>query len=195
MQALVVYCHPVEASYCASLRDAAVRGLERAGHDVSVVDLTKDGFNPVMSRNEWEQYIATEDIVPQSLEPYVVQLQAAQIVVFVYPTWWGGLPALLKGWIERTMLPGVAFKLNTKKKVRPALTQVRHIVVVSTFGSPWAYVKFVNDNGRRILVRAMRLATSWRTRTHCFGLYAMDKATQNDREKFIRTVENKLAKI
>ena len=47
MQALVVYCHPVEASYCASLRDAAVRGLERAGHDVSVVDLTKDGFNPV----------------------------------------------------------------------------------------------------------------------------------------------------
>jgi len=92
-------------------------------------------------------------------------------------------------------LPGVAFKLNTKKKVRPALTQVRHIVVVSTFGSPWAYVKFVNDNGRRILVRAMRLATSWRTRTHCFGLYAMDKATQNDREKFIRTVENKLAKI
>jgi putative NADPH-quinone reductase len=162
---------------------------------VSVVDLTKDGFNPVMSRNEWEQYIATEDVVPQSLEPYVDQLQAAQIVVFVYPTWWGGLPALLKGWIERTMLPGVAFRLNKKKKVRPALTQVRHIVVISTFGSPWAYVKFINDNGRRILVRAMRLATSWRTRTHCFGLYAMDKASQEDREKFIRSVENKLAKI
>lgn len=57
------------------------------------------------------------------------------------------------------------------------------------------YVKFVNDNGRRILIRAMRLATSWRTRTHSFGLYAMDKATQDDREKFIRSVENKLARI
>jgi hypothetical protein len=41
----------------------------------------------------------------------------------------------------------------------------------------------------------MRLATSWRTRTHRFGLYAMDKATQDDREKFIRSVENKLARI
>ena len=83
MQALVVYCHPVETSYCAGLRDAAVRGLRRAGHDVSVLDLTKDGFNPVMSRNEWEQYISLEDVVPPSLEPYVAQLQAAQIVVFV----------------------------------------------------------------------------------------------------------------
>lgn len=195
MQALIVYCHPVEASYCASLRDAAVRGLERAGHDVRVVDLTKDGFDPVMSREEWQQYMSDVDDIPQALAPYVAQVLAAQIVVFVYPTWWGGLPALLKGWVERTMLPGVAFKLNEKKKVRPALTHVRHIVVISTFGSPWLYVKFVNDNGRRILIRAMRLATSWRTRKHCFGLYAMDKATQDDRVRFARNIENKLAKL
>ena len=195
MQALVVYCHPVEASYCASLRDAAVRGLERAGHDVRVVDLTKDGFDPVMSREEWQQYMSDIDDIPQALAPYVAQVLAAQIVVFVYPTWWGGLPALLKGWVERTMLPGVAFKLNEKKKVRPALTHVRHIVVISTFGSPWLYVKFVNDNGRRILIRAMRLATSWRTRKHCFGLYAMDKATQDDSMRFARNIENKLAKL
>ena len=67
MQALVVYCHPMEASYCAFLRDAAVRGLERAGHDVCVVDLTKDGFDPVMSREEWQQYMSDSDDIPQGV--------------------------------------------------------------------------------------------------------------------------------
>lgn len=195
MNALVVYSHPVEGSFCSAMRDAAVRGLQDAGHVVTVIDLTSEGFDPVMSLEEWESYRSPVNTVPFALQSHVDALQSAQILVFVYPTWWGGIPALLKGWVERVMLPDVAFRFNQKGKVRPALTNIQRIVVLSTFGSPWLYVKFVNDNGRRILVRSMRLATSLRTRSVRMGLYAMDKADQADRAKFLVRIEKKMGTL
>jgi len=195
MNALVVYCHPVEGSFCSAMRDAAIRGLQGAGHDVSLIDLAAENFNPVMPANEWKTYIAMDELVPAVMERYVNELQQAEIVVFVYPTWWSGLPAQLKGWLERVMLPGVAFRLSSHHKVRPALTHMRRIVVVSTYGSPWLYVKAVNDNGRRILTRALRLSTSLRTRTSSLGLYAMDKATSDDRIAFLSRIEKKMTRL
>jgi putative NADPH-quinone reductase len=195
MNALVVYCHPVEGSFCSAMRDAAIRGLQHAGHKVSVIDLALENFNPVMPSTEWKTYVTMDEIVSAEMQRHVRELRRAEIVVFVYPTWWSGLPAQLKGWLERVMLPGVAFRLSSNHKVRPALTHMRRIVVVSTYGSPWLYVKAVNDNGRRILTRALRLSTSFRTRTKSLGLYAMDKATADDRAAFLARIEKKMARI
>ena len=53
--------------------------------------------------------------------------------MFVYPTWWSGLPAILKGWLERVMVPGVGFTFDSRTgKVKPGLTHVRRIVGIST---------------------------------------------------------------
>ena len=58
--------------------------------------------------------------------------------MFVYPTWWSGLPAVLKGWLERVMVPGVGFTFDAQSgKVQPGLRHVRRIVGISTYGSPW----------------------------------------------------------
>ena len=195
MNALVVYCHPVEGSFCSAMRDAAIRGLQHAGHNVSVIDLAAESFSPVMPAHELQTYIAMDEEVPAPMQRHVRELRRAEILVFVYPTWWSGLPAQLKGWLERVMLPGVAFRLSPNQKVRPALTHMRHIVVISTFGSPWLYVKAVNDNGRRILTRALKLSTSLRTSTSSVGLYAMDKATSDDRSAFLARIEKKMARI
>ncbi|MFM9225403.1 MAG: NAD(P)H-dependent oxidoreductase [Actinomycetota bacterium] len=155
MRAVVVHCHPIEGSFSSAIRDAAVRGLTSAGHDVTVRD--------------------------------------AGILVFTYPTWWSGLPAQLKGWLERVMLPGVAFTLESGR-VRPTLDHVRRIVVASTYGSPWLYVKAINDNGRRTLTRALRASTGWRARCRHVGLYAMDTATDDDRREFLVRVERAVAR-
>lgn len=195
MQALVIYCHPVEGSFCSVMRDAAIRGLQRAGHNVQLVDLAVDEFDPVMSREEWTAYNAADGVIPDGLEKYVNLLKTSEILVFVYPTYWSGMPAQLKGWLERVFVHGVAFKLNKNNKIRPALQHVQHLCVISTFGSPYLYVKFVNDNGRRIISRALRLSTGVRTHVSRFGLYAMDTATESDRQKFLERIEKSLAKI
>jgi putative NADPH-quinone reductase len=195
MNALVVYCHPVEGSFCSAMRDAAVRGLQAAGHTVDVIDLTASQFNPVMSTSEWQTYQQGSGQIPDGLEHDVELIKTAEIIVFVYPTWWGGLPAQLKGWLERVMLPGTAFVFNDNNKVRPGLGNIKRIHIASTFGSPWLYVRFVNDNGRRILARAFRLNTSLRTKVSTSSLYAMDTATNASRDKFLDALTKKMEKI
>lgn len=188
MRTVLVHCHPVEGSFSSALRDAAERGLRAAGHDVTVLDLSAESFRCVMTRAEWEAYMAGGDEVPDDVMQHVEAIRAAETLVFTYPTWWSGLPAQLKGWLERVMLPGVAFTMEDDR-IRPALTHLRRIIVISTYGSPWLYVKAVNDNGRRTLTRALRAATGWRARCRHIGLYAMDTSTDEQRRRFIARVE------
>jgi NAD(P)H dehydrogenase (quinone) len=77
--------------------------------------------------------------------------------------------------------------------VRPALQHVRRIVGISTYGSPRRNVRLINDNGRRIITRALRLNCGWRARTTWLGLYAIDTATDADRRAFLNRVESTLA--
>ena len=177
------------------MRDAAISGLHAAGHNVDVIDLAAEDFNPVMSKSEWDTYQQGNGDIPAGLERDVSLVKSAEIIVFVYPTWWGGLPAQLKGWLERVMLPGTAFVFNENNKVRPGLRNIRRIHIASTFGSPWLYVRFVNDNGRRILARAFRLNTSLRTRVSTSSLYAMDTATDESRKRFLLSLEKKMQNI
>lgn len=195
MNAVVLYCHPVEGSFCSALRDAAVRGLASAGYDVTVVNLAADEFNPVMSRDEWRTYMSRSGEVHSGLRTYVDALRYADVLVFVYPTWWSGMPAQLKGWFDRVLVPEVGFSFDSKGRVSPAIENVRRIHIVTTYGSPKLYVKLVNDNGRRIISRALRFATQKRARVSHQGLYEMDKATHEDRADFLSRVEKKAATL
>jgi putative NADPH-quinone reductase len=106
------------------------------------------------------------------------------------------MPAILKGWFERVMAPGVAFVFDpATHQVRPGLRQVRHLVGISTYGSPRAYVAAVNDNGRRTINRSLRVSTGFRTRTHWLGLYAVDSSTPEDRARFLDRVERTTGKL
>lgn len=195
MRALIVYCHPREGSFCSALRDASVAGLRDAGHEVDIIDLAAERFDPVMPEHEWREYRDMTGVVPDVVRRHVDLVQAAEILVFVYPTWWSGLPAQLKGWLERVLMPGVGFVLDAKGKVRPGLSRVRAIRTVSTAGSPRLYVALVNDNGRRILTRALRLSTPRRTSVRSHVLYAMDTTTPEQREKFLREVRRGMAAL
>ncbi len=114
-------------------------------------------------------------------------------LVVVYPTWWSGLPAVLKGWLERVMVPGVGFVFDERTdKIKPGLTNVRRLVGISTYGSPKLYVKLINDNGRRTVNRALRMSCHPLTRTRWLAMYAIDTATDEQRRQFATTVESKM---
>lgn len=195
MRALVVYCHPIEGSFCSALRDAAVSGLRKAGHSVDIIDLAADSFNPVMYEDEWMSYTTMNPVFPPDVVKYVELVKNAEVMVFVYPTWWSSVPAQLKGWAERVFIPNVAFTLNSKNQVRPALVNLRRIVTVTTFGSPWAYVKAMNDNGSRMFSRSLRLSCIHRVRFLRLAHYRMDRSTPESRTAFLAQVEDKLARL
>jgi putative NADPH-quinone reductase len=196
MRALLVVAHPCDDSFCHALADAAERGLRAAAHDVDRVDLYAERVRAEMTLAERAAYHTDEPVVDDQVAAHGRLLLSADVVVFVYPTWWGGLPAILKGWLERVMVPGVGFRFDDDSgKVRPGLQNVRRIVGVSTYGSPWWYVKLVNDNGRRIITRAFRMSCGWRTRTRWFPLYAIDLTDDDARRTFAERIERDLAEL
>jgi putative NADPH-quinone reductase len=192
MQVLLVLAHPNDDSLSHAIAQRAQAALQAAGHGVDLLDLYAIGFTAAMSAEDHRAYHSDEPIVDPMVAAHAELVRACDAMVFVYPTWWSAQPAILKGWLERVMVPGVAFVFNAKGKVRPGLTNVRRIVGISIYGSPKLYVKFVNDNGRRTLMRAMRLNTGARTRTAWLGLYAIDTATDAKRAAFLDRVERKM---
>jgi NAD(P)H dehydrogenase (quinone) len=193
---LVVLAHPCPDSFNHACAAAAMTGLERAGHTVDLVDLYADRFVAGMSLEERLAYETDTPILDPMVDDHAARLKRAEALVFVYPTWWSGLPAILKGWLERVMVPGVSFEFDpVTGKVRPALQHVRRLIGVSTYGSPRRNVLLINDNGRRIITRALRMSCGWRTRTTWLGLYAMDTSTDADRRAFLGRIETRMVAL
>lgn len=192
MLAVVVVAHPSSASLTHAAAARAEAGLQAAGHEVVVLDLYAVGFRAAMSAAEREDYHGEVPITDPVVAEHAALVSRAATLVFVYPTWWSGLPAMLKGWLERVMVPGVGFVLNERGKVRPGLTNVGRLIGISTYGSPRFAVRAINDNGRRTISRALRLSCGPRTRTQWLGLYAVDTATDDQRQDFLDSIERTL---
>lgn len=190
MRVLVVVCHPRDDSFTVHLAARAVTGLERAGHEVVLLDLYRSGFVTAMTRAEREAYHGDEPVLDPQVAAHIDEVMRAETLVFVYPTWWGGVPAKLKGWFERVLVPGVGFRFDERSgKIRPNLTHVKRLVGISTYGSPRWYVRLVNDVGRRTIARTVRVACGWRTRTEWHALYSIDTSDEPTRTAFADRVE------
>lgn len=195
MRAVLIVAHPHPDGLTHAIARRARSGLEAGGHSVIVHDLYEEGFRAAMTAEERHAYHGDHPSLDPLVDEHIADLRQAEIVVFVYPTWWSSVPAVLKGWFERVMLPGVGFVFDATGKVRPGLTTVRRLVGISTYGSSWISVKAVNDNGRRTIMRAMRLSTGIRTRRTWLGLYSIDASNHARRTKFLDRVETTMARL
>jgi NAD(P)H dehydrogenase (quinone) len=195
MHVVVVLAHPCDDSFNHAIAATARDALVAAGHHVDLLDLYALGFDAAMTLEERRAYHSDEPICDPLVAEHAGLVGAADALVFIYPTWWSSHPAILKGWLERVMVPGVAFVFDDQQKVRPGLRNVRRLVGISTYGSPRLYVRAINDNGRRTLTRALRMNTNWRTRTKWLALYRLDSSTADQRAAFLRRVEHRMRSL
>lgn len=144
MNCLVVFAHPLPDSLNGRLARLVVAELEAAGHDVTFLDLYQLDFDPRLSVAERSVHYDS-DAARRIAHEHTRLLEAADALVLVFPTWWFGLPAILKGWFDRCFGPGVGFRHAEMKggPIRPALTGLRHFVAFTTLGSPWWIDTFV----------------------------------------------------
>jgi NAD(P)H dehydrogenase (quinone) len=189
MQVLVIYCHPVAESFAAAAHAVVLQTLAAGGHDVTDVDLYAENFDPVMNRQERLDYQKTERNV-RPVRKYDEQLAAAEAIVLVYPAWWYGMPAMLKGYFDRVWLPGVAFDVTPDGRVlTERLQRIRRIVVVTTYGGPWWMVRIaLGDPARKIVSRAIRALCARGCRVDWYVHYNMDRATPRLLSRFLDRV-------
>jgi putative NADPH-quinone reductase len=194
MRTLVLYCHPNPDSFVAATRDRVLVGLHGSGHEVRVTDLYADGFRPEMSLEERRAHL--EPGVAPELDGYVADLRWAEALVFVYPTWWSGQPAMLKGWMERVWACGIAWELPEGAQVtRPLLTHIRRIAIVTTHGSSKWMNALEGESGKRTAFRSIRAVCSRRVRTSWIAIYGLDRADEAKRVAWLDRVERRFRRF
>lgn len=106
MQISVILAHPTSQSFNHAIVQAIVAELEQNGHQVSFHDLYAEEFDPILPTSE----IPKEAAVPPEVAAHCREIASADGIVVVHPNWWGQPPAILKGWIDRVIRPGVAYE-------------------------------------------------------------------------------------
>ena len=191
MRVHLIYAHPVETSFNAALRDQIVAGLSPR-HEVDVLDLNAEGFNPVMSRAERLGYHDMPDnIVP--VAGYVERLRAAQALVLCFPAWSFGPPAILKGWIDRVMLPGVSLHIQADGRVLGGLTHLQKLGGVVTYGQTHWRARLMGDYPRKLVRRYLRYSMGMSKPVTFQAHYAMNVSTPESRARFLRQVDRAMA--
>jgi len=187
MKVLLVAAHPLAESYHRSLRDAAIRGLASAGHEVDLCDLYAERFDPVLSADARSDY--HDPARNQAgLEGYIARLRAAEAVVLAFPTWCFGPPAILKGFFDRLILPGVAFDIDGGK-VTPLLSHVRSVAGIVTYGRARHMAWWMGDPPRKLVTRYLPWFAARGARVRYFAHYHMNVSTDATRAGFLARVE------
>ncbi len=194
MRVLYLYCHPLTDSYHASIRMAAVAALADAGHEVDVCDLYAEGFEPVLTADMRRDYHNTA-LNQRGLENHVRRLHAAEALVVQFPTWCFGMPAMLKGYFDRLIMPGVAFDLSDPSNVKPMLAHIRTIHGIVTYGRPRHVAWYMGDPPRKAVTRYLPWFTGRTASTRYHALYHMNVASLAKREAFIRRVTKAMGRI
>lgn len=137
MRCLIVIAHPLSESLCHSLAKTAIEELTVAGHDIQVLDLYEDGFAPSLTVAERQSYYGHAFDV-EAVQPQVEQLLWAEALVLIFPTWWFGFPAILKGWFDRVWAPGVAYDhAQDLGAIKARLSSLKRVLAITTLGAAW----------------------------------------------------------
>jgi putative NADPH-quinone reductase len=138
---LIINGHPDKESLCFALAESYKKGADTNGNQCQLVHLIDLTFNPILTHG----YRLVSELEPDLLKMQEAILQADHLV-FVYPNWWATLPALLKGFIDRVLLPGFAFKYHEKDPLWDKLLKGKTARLIVTMDSPKWYYWLINRN-------------------------------------------------
>ncbi len=193
MKCLVVTAHPLPASLCMTLAHRVVAQLQAAGHDVFLENLYAQNFNPTLTPRERETYYDGPYDAARVADQ-VDHLLAAEAIVLVFPTWWFGFPAVLKGWFDRVWGPGIAYDhARDFGPITPRLKRLKRMLVITTLGAPWWVDWIVMRRPVKKIVKIALLSTSAPDcRFEMLSLYKSEKLTPDKVERFANRIKKVL---
>lgn len=194
MRVHVVFAHPVETSFGATLHRTVVDTLTAVGHQVDDCDLYAENFQPILTREERLNY---DDVALNQgpVAAYVERLRAAEALVFVFPTWNYGYPAILKGYFDRVFLPGVAFSVMPDGSLLGLLSNIGKMAAVTTYGGTRMRAILAGDPPRKLMTRAVVAYTNFKAEMSFHAQYDMNNMTEERGKRFIKQVRLAMARF
>ena len=155
-----------------------------------MLDLYREGFDPVFSAAEKASDLQETAKNIEGVAAHVQALRWAEGWVAIDPTWFYGALAMLKGWLERVWLPGVAFTVAKarERRIGGELRHIRLFVGITTSGSPWWWLKVIGDPGRSQFTKGLRPLYARRCRMHWLQWFNMNHVSAAERADFLAVV-------
>lgn len=195
MRVVIVFNHPNEGSFGNAILNAVVNGLKSANHEVDLMHLDNDGFNPVMSKADLKGFVEHKPIDPQVID-YNERLEKANHLIFIFPIWWDLMPAMTKGFIDRVLFPGVAYDHHPRGfGLVPLLKGLKGVTVITTMNKPKImYSLLIGNLIKKAMIKSVFKTMGYKN-LKWISYNLVKSVSQEKRVKWLMGVEIKFSKI
>lgn len=167
MKVLIIYNHPYEGSYCNAILEKVKKGLKQGGHDIDVINLDHDNFDPVMRAKDLKAFVTASknpneayELLDPHVKDYKIRLETAEHLIFIFPIWWELMPALTKGFIDKLIFPGIAYDYNDKgNRMINRLKSLKGVTMITTMNTPKVFYRLLFGNA---IKKSVLLGTFWK---------------------------------
>ena len=197
MKVVIVFNHPYEASYCAAILNAVTSGLQKAGHEVDLIHLDNEEFDPVMRAHDLKGFKDGAPCDPQVIN-YRERISRAGHLVMIFPIWWELMPAMTKGFIDKVIFPGVAYDYDNSSRYPKMISRwknMRGVTLITTMNTPSFIYRLVFGNA---IKKAVFSGTFWKLgfKNRKWISFNMVKfVTDEKRKKWLRQLEERFEKF
>ena len=196
MKVAIVFNHPYDGSFCNAILQSVTAGLTKGGHEIDLIHLDKDQFDPVMKAEDLKAFRDKKATDPKVLE-YSSRIANADHLIFIFPIWWELMPAMTKGFVDKVIFPGVAYDYTNagNTRMKPLWSNLKGVTMITTMNTPnWLYwILFGNA-----IKKAMMMGTFWKIgfkNRKWISYNQVKSVSQAKREKWLTVLENNFAAL
>jgi NAD(P)H dehydrogenase (quinone) len=189
MKVMVILAHPDKNSFNHAVAERAAKTLQANGHEVAFHDLYAEDFPPVLPAQE----IARDADLPPIIRRHCSEITSADGIIVVHPNWWGQPPAILKGWIDRVLRPGVAYRFAEGDQGDGqliGLLKANAVVVFNTSNTPLEREMSVYGDPLESLWKNNMLVSCGVKSFHRRSLGVIITSTPQQRTEWLKEVED-----
>ncbi len=195
MRVAIVFNHPYEGSYNHAILSSVTKGLQKANHEVDLMHLDHDGFNPAMSTADLKAFVDHQPIDPQVID-YTKRLEKADHLIFIFPIWWDLMPAMTKGFIDRVLSPGVVYDHHPRGfGLVPLLKNLKSVTIITTMNKPKImYSLLIGNLIRKAMLRSVFKTMGYKN-LNWISFASVKSVSQEKRKKWLINLENNFSKF
>lgn len=181
---LIINGHPNASSFCQAIANTYANAASKTGHSVVLLNLHELEFDLHLRAGYQKEQILEKDLVMAQ-----EKIKWAEHVVIIHPVWWGSVPALLKGFFDRTLLPGFAFKYRKNSALWDKLLSGKTGHVIYTSDTPNLIYKYFFLAPSVVQVKKRTLEFCGISPVKVTAIAPVRKSTQHFREKWLAKIE------
>ncbi len=187
---LIIYGHPkTPTSFNYELQKRIYTALSERGHKVITRDLYEISFNPLLSSSDLEKIHSNE--IPDDIKKEQEEIKKADVIIFIYPIWWAGSPAIIKGYIDRVFSYGFAYKYQGGKVV--GLLNDKTAIILNSTGTPSEFYEHEGFHSaiKKVTDEGIFAFCGFKNIKHIFN-GNMSALTETEKQKIITSTTNEV---